>query len=492
MLKVLHVLATALETWLGIWVFSRVFDARNVMKKRHLFSEIILYTVLIFCTYSFPAFYYNVGKWRWYLPTLIIIALVILLCFLLYKVVGNQLGQREFCVIRKVLFISMVIWTSYQYWTCYQSSPFTLLGNIMPVLFLFSFFECTFSQAYLWSLGYYTNLALLKMIYVTYTGTFQNRNYEDFFLSPRMHTYSEVIYLLIICFVIWIFIKHMQIEHVLRNVLSDRKKIIFFITITEWMILRGLMGDGLGKIDRENLTITLILVFGTVVALILTLVNVMSKVANNEKTFLDARNRALELQYQELNAAYEKYRCLVHDEKHMMFYLRECLDNGEVQTAINFLDSYQNRIVNNGSSFHTGISVLDFILNIKKRKMNELKVRLTLDVEVEKTFMDDTDFVMLIGNLLDNAIEAVEKCYVEERWIHLTLQSINEMLFLKMKNSSTEFPIVENMRFFTGKKEKEEHGWGIESVKRIVEKNNGQISFKYDSSFFEVSIIINE
>ena len=49
-----------------------------------------------------------------------------------------------------------------------------------------------------------------------------------------------------------------------------------------------------------------------------------------------------------------------------------------------------------------------------------------------------------------------------------------------------------NTKFYTSKKEKDEHGWGIESVKQIVRKYNGEIDFKYDKDFFEVEIIISD
>ena len=48
------------------------------------------------------------------------------------------------------------------------------------------------------------------------------------------------------------------------------------------------------------------------------------------------------------------------------------------------------------------------------------------------------------------------------------------------------------LNFIQVKKEKDEHGWGIESVKQIVRKYNGEIDFKYDKDFFEVEIIISD
>lgn len=104
--------------------------------------------------------------------------------------------------------------------------------------------------------------------------------------------------------------------------------------------------------------------------------------------------------------------------------------------------------------------------------------------------MEDSDCIMLMGNLLDNAIEAADKCEDGRKNIYCVVRNVNDMLIIKVKNSSISAPIVRKGRFLTNKKEKEKHGWGIESVKRIVEKYDGEIDFQYGSTYFETVVII--
>ena len=96
----------------------------------------------------------------------------------------------------------------------------------------------------------------------------------------------------------------------------------------------------------------------------------------------------------------------------------------------------------------------------------------------------------MLGNLLDNAIEAAEKCVLSKRKIFLRLCNPNEMFLLCLQNSSTRRPIIIEDRFVTSKEDKHAHGLGVESAKRIVEKYNGNISFQYDDEHFEVDILI--
>ena len=63
-----------------------------------------------------------------------------------------------------------------------------------------------------------------------------------------------------------------------------------------------------------------------------------------EKKVFEVRNAAVEQQYRELNRSYEYYRHLVHDEKHILCYLKECLETGKPKEALAFIESSQKSI----------------------------------------------------------------------------------------------------------------------------------------------------
>lgn len=492
LMVLLYGLATFMETALGVWIFSKMFPKRTTAKKKHVFAEWTLFTLIALGAYTLPKFFWEIDKIKWYLPALIGFYCIILLVYVLYKEQKKQWGKVDSYFIERGLFFGTIVWISWQYWSAYQSYSVTLLGNVLPVLFLFIFYKCTLVQAYLWEFLYITNLGLIKMVYVTYAGVFDNKYFEEFSLSSRTHAYSEEIYLLVVYLAIVLLVKYIPIYQIIEKILCKYKKSLFFVAISEWGILLLLMNFGKGKINEKNLTVTLIVVIGIMILLLLLLAKSFGDVIDAEKKLLDVRNEAVECQYRELRVAYEKYRCLVHDEKHMILFLRECLENGEIQNAIKFLRNYQSNINIEGKNSWTGISTLDFMLNIKKRNMDNLNVHFELNVKIGSIPMEDADFVVLLGNLFDNAIEAVEKCAIKDRVIQLSIQSINEMFILNIKNTSHSKPYIKNKRFITNKTNMNKHGCGIESVKHIVDKYNGYISFQYDSTFFEVSIIINE
>lgn len=175
-----------------------------------------------------------------------------------------------------------------------------------------------------------------------------------------------------------------------------------------------------------------------------------------------------------------------------MCYLKECIQEGKNQEALAFIESSQKSITDKARSFWTGINTLDFMLNIKKRKMDSLQTEFYLEAKVSEIPMEDADFIVALGNLLDNAIEAVEQCKKENSKIWMSIQNINEMFLLNLKNTYETEPVKKNNRFITHKENTDRHGLGVESVRKIIEKYQGEISFEYKKGFFEVSIIITQ
>lgn len=485
---ILYALATFLETWLGIWIFAQAFPKRMRMERRHQVSEWILITTLVITTYSFTIYYcpfVDKKKFLWFLVALYIFLLI---GYLFYK--KSHLGEAENKWVLLCMFIIIGILLTCQYWGFYESTNEIIAANMYLPFFLFAFYGCYFKQSYLWEVFYLTNIGLTKTVYIIYMGVFGDRNFEDFFSYPRSHTYGELWYWFTILFVILLLVKYLPIKNIVRKILEKHKKVVLFITLTELIFIYFLVNQGIGKAKEKNLTGILMVFTIFVFMLIVLLLRFLKKTENAEKQLFAVRNKAMEHQYQELSDAYERYRHLVHDEKHILAYLKECLEDGEYVEALSFIESSQNHMTDKSKSFWTGITTLDFMLNIKKRKMDRLGIQFELSAGISVIPMEDADFVVLLGNLLDNAIEAVEQCEVENRRIWMSVQNANEMFLLQMKNTYTVLPQRKKGRFLTQKVDEKAHGIGIESVKRIAEKYEGEVQFDYDQEAFEVNFLI--
>lgn len=488
---VLYGIAAFMETGIGIWIFGQAFPKRERMEKRHICSEWILFFGIILCSYSFPKMLFEIKNIKKYIGNLLVAHIIVTIIYAVYKTRKAVWGKREADLIRGALLGGMTVCMWCQFWNSYQSYTLALAGNVLPVFYLWAFHYCSLSQAYLWQFVYVINLGMLKNIYIIYSGLFNERSLEDFFYWPRNHTYGEILYLLTIYMILILAVKYIPIKDTFEKLLEEHKKVLFLFGVIEWVILIKTVEIGLGGVGAGNLAASLIITVFITFGMLILYIRAIIRTADAEKKLLDIRNEIVENQYYEIKEAYERYRCMIHDEKHMLLYLKECLDNEDINHAKNLVNSYQRELHENGRCRWTGIQKVDFILSIKKQKLDELSIKLDLDCQAENIPMDDADFVVVFSNLLDNAIEAAEKCGIGDRRIEIILKNVNSMFYFKMANGCSSEPTVRNQRFQTSKKEGKGHGWGLESVKHIVEKYKGELSFNYSDAYFEVSIIMN-
>ena len=487
MLKVLlYGIATFLETGIGIWFFEKMFPKRERMERRHYLTEWGFYTFLMVTAYSFPSSFLELKNKKGYMNMVIIIYCVLLILYLY-----AAWKKKKHPDIQLLLFSGMIISLTVQNWASYFSTPMVLTGNVFPVLFLYCFWECSFFQAYLWEVSYSVIIGIIKVVYITFCGVFKGNYFYDYFLPPRNHTYSEVVWWILICLIMCFLLRFKLSKIVIEKLLLLHKKMLLIANVALVLIIHILVDYGLGKIENDNLSFIMILFVGMILFLIIIFAKVYGQVIEKEKFLLNARNHAVQAQYEEMSVSYEKYRQLVHDEKHMVSYVAECLRKGENKTAAEFLQNFQETLVAREGKIWSRIKSLNLILNIKYRKMEEAKIKFLCNLNVEYIPMEESDFVILMGNLLDNAIEASEKCPEGERFIELNMKNMNQMFMLKIKNSCMKKASRDKMRFVTDKEEKEKHGLGIASAQYIVNQYNGEMDFSYDDKTFEVKILIN-
>lgn len=176
----------------------------------------------------------------------------------------------------------------------------------------------------------------------------------------------------------------------------------------------------------------------------------------------------------------------VHDLKHQMSAL---MTMSKEEQSKAFHDVYEGiRIYD--STFHTGNEVIDTILTEKKLLCEKYGITLTAIINGKLlSFMDKMDILVLFGNLLDNAIEAVEKL-TDKKTISITLSEVQGMVSIQSNNYYEGSIQMVDKTIMTSKKDKEYHGYGLKSIKEIVNRYNGRMLIKTDNQIFIVQIIL--
>lgn len=197
-----------------------------------------------------------------------------------------------------------------------------------------------------------------------------------------------------------------------------------------------------------------------------------------------------ELRYKEIRSDYEQKSRELHDMKYRLAPIQVYLENGEDEKALEHVKGLLASVSESQNRIRrwTGNPVVDSLLGEK----TELARRENIDFHIEGaflcTFLPDADMCVLFGNLLDNAFEAAGKA-PKERWVEVRMTQQGKILILSIKNSCGRPPVEKDGKFISTKGYTREHGWGLESVRAIVEGHGGELSLKYDAGCFEAAAI---
>ena len=139
---------------------------------------------------------------------------------------------------------------------------------------------------------------------------------------------------------------------------------------------------------------------------------------------------------------------------------------------------------------NTGNMAIDSVINFKLNEANNKKVIVHADISAPNDLqLEASDITVIIGNLLDNAIQAVMKLPEEQRKINTLLQYDKGRLFIKIENSFDGNIKKKDSRFETIKTGAN-HGYGMKNVERILEKYEGCVQYEHDDHMFYAKCMI--
>ena len=177
-----------------------------------------------------------------------------------------------------------------------------------------------------------------------------------------------------------------------------------------------------------------------------------------------------------------------HDLKHQIAALRS-MENGSERDA--YISEIENAVLFYESAAPTGNDTLDLILMEKKLYCQEHGIRLTCIVDgAPLARIDRMDLYSLFGNAIDNAIESVLGEEPQKRVIGLRVGKRGAFLSIHIENYVRREVKLSGGLPVTSKADKSYHGFGVLSIKRIVEKYHGSMSIRSDGNLFRLDILI--
>lgn len=201
---------------------------------------------------------------------------------------------------------------------------------------------------------------------------------------------------------------------------------------------------------------------------------------NNEELKFNKKN------YENIMTHMNEIRKIKHDMNHMLLSLLDDCKKKDYESLHNHINNQLHRI-NETQTVDTGNASLNLILASQVSKIKDKNIEFIASQFDDDIPMDKVDFYVLLGNLLDNAIENCTSKSIKK--IILDIYKEDNGLIIDIKNTSINNPLIDNPNFNTTK-EDYGHGFGMRSIMNIVNKYHGEITYDYSYRYFSVQIKI--
>lgn len=207
-----------------------------------------------------------------------------------------------------------------------------------------------------------------------------------------------------------------------------------------------------------------------------------------EEQMMEYQNKIMARQVDEVNNIYLVMRGWRHDYHNHLQNLKAYLKMGQIDEASGYLNELENDLDDIYQLVDTGNVNVDAILNSKLSLAIAHEIDLNYKATVPKQLkVSDIDLCVILGNLIDNAIEACEKME-EGRFIRLYIGTFQKQLYISVTNSTNEMIKKLDEEYITTKRGN--HGHGLKRINLEVEKYGGYINRKNEPGIFVTEIML--
>lgn len=177
-----------------------------------------------------------------------------------------------------------------------------------------------------------------------------------------------------------------------------------------------------------------------------------------------------------------------HEYKNTIVALRGLMADKQYDKVQEILDVSNTELVQNTNVFETGHQLINSILNTKyvEAKDKGISFRFIID-DLSKLMMSDRDCIVILSNILNNAIEALEKCPQEKKEMSVKAVIEDGQFVFACRNFYVHDETVD---LKSKKKDVVSHGYGIENIREAVNRNRGKCLFRKDENEFYAVVII--
>ena len=413
---------------------------------------------------------------------------------MLFYAAFQLLPQRRMHVITKIIWWMCVALDTgvaiYQRNIIMYSRSFLLLCVI--ITFLLMYWKCDVcAKDAFWITAFYFETIYVLDFFVLFYLSFQLRQ-MDFLEIGLYQIRKEWLLAFAICrllimlagFLLW------KKRALLLDIYKRSRKAWFVFLVLEYISLRQC--DYIIEVHKQDKAIRNLMLFAVIyLVLCVAAIFVYSYQKNQHQIeLLKDKNRLLEQEYQGIVDWSRGRSTLLHDIKNHLLVLEEILNAEENERALAYIHKLLATEQTRDRVIYTDNLVVNALLNEKLRVAHDRDIKIKIHIDNWKApFVSDEDLCVIISNLLDNAIEAAGKAE-GIREVSLEMQEMPWGLLIQINNSCAFEDNREAGRPKTTKKNKKEHGIGLQNVETAVSRYGGKARYEYREGRFHVDIAL--
>ncbi len=189
----------------------------------------------------------------------------------------------------------------------------------------------------------------------------------------------------------------------------------------------------------------------------------------------------------EVRSIHGEMRGYKHDFHHHLQTLKGQLEAGEVERALAYITELDEKLTHVDTLIKTGNVALDAILSAKLSQAKEEGIPVTIKANVpEGLTLSDVELSIVVGNLLDNAIEACREA--EEKFLRIYMGIKGNMLYFSMLNAAGKKQRKQGSLFASRKEGL--HGFGLRRAETILEKHGGWVKYNSEEGAFTSEFLV--
>lgn len=405
--------------------------------------------------------------------------------FYFNSVFGKESGKPT-----KWAYMIAFVFLNMMYMSVYITPLWSSLLGLVVIFSLALGFEAELKLKIMFSVLYAVLLTLVNSIslYLIEPSVAVTADPSDWITKPGQRLFAMS--LLLSCTVMFAVVQMIRFLAKRKNYPLDSRYYLLFLSVPVISIYQV---NVLTAYSEKNIHYFLS-VFGFIVLNVL-VVYILDTVIAKFQLLHENAQLQHQMDYQDANYektvhSFKKVKRIIHDTNQQFLYVAECIAQGRTDEANEHIRVTLNKIEDAYHRVNTGNLAVDALVTnaLNIGQANGVRIDTELRLYTPNLGIERYDLCVVLGNMLDNAIEASKKVKIaEDRYIQIRIRSTESALFIHIRNHvDLRVPDLRSR-----KANPDYHGYGLTNIQRICEKYGGHMTIETESRTFDNMVVLS-